>query len=194
MNDLKPCPFCGESAKLWNDGKVSCSNPGCGCWKSHLQENAVPFYVDDWNTRTPEKQSTPEELRFAIGWAETIKKALQTRDNMESAAATVALDSLLKHIHHATRADGSNDFITLVNLAVAEAEKAMKKYPQPNYVISKIAEEAGEVVKAAIHCAEGRETVENLCGEMTQLIAMLYRLWNEGDQVHGLRIVKGGAE
>lgn len=70
--------------------------------------------------------------------------------------------------------------------AVAEAEKAMRKYPQPNYVISKVAEEAGEVVKAAIHCAEGRDTAENVRGEMRQLIAMLYRIWVEGDQVHGL--------
>ena len=74
----------------------------------------------------------------------------------------------------------------LVVDAMSEAEKAMRKFPQPNYVISKIAEEAGEVVKAAIHCAEGRETQENLRGEMKQAIAMLYRLWVEGDQVHGL--------
>lgn len=80
-------------------------------------------------------------------------------------------------------ADGWDD---LIASARVEAEKAMRKFPQPNYVISKIAEEAGEVVKAAIHCAEGRETVENLRGEMKQTIAMLYRLWVEGDQVHGL--------
>ena len=41
-----------------------------------------------------------------------------------------------------------NDFILS---AVSEAEKAMRKFPQPNYVISKVAEEAGEVVKAAKH-------------------------------------------
>lgn len=67
-----------------------------------------------------------------------------------------------------------------------EAEKAMQKFPQPNYVISKFAEESGEVVKAAIHCAENRETKENLRGEMKQTIAMLYRLWVEGDEIHGL--------
>lgn len=79
-----------------------------------------------------------------------------------------------------------DNFDRLVADGVAEAMKAMLKFPQPNYVISKIAEEAGEVVKAAIHAAEGRETAENLRGEMKQLIAMLYRLWIEGDQVHGL--------
>lgn len=70
--------------------------------------------------------------------------------------------------------------------ALAEAESAMRKYPQPNYVISKVAEEAGEVVKAAIHCAENRETHTALVGEIKQAIAMLLRLYIEGDQVHGL--------
>lgn len=80
-------------------------------------------------------------------------------------------------------------FFVLVTEAMQEAEKAMRKFPQPNYVISKYAEESGEVVKAAIHCAENIETKENLRGEMKQAIAMLYRLWVEGDQVHGLKPV-----
>ena len=80
-------------------------------------------------------------------------------------------------------------FFALVLDSVLEARRAMVKFPQPNYVISKFAEEAGEVVKAAIHCAEGRETPQNLRGEIKQAIAMLYRLWNEGDQVHGLQPV-----
>lgn len=79
-----------------------------------------------------------------------------------------------------------NSFFELIVDGMAEADRAMRKFPQPNYVISKVAEEAGEVVKAAIHCAENRETAENVRGEMRQLIAMLYRLWVEGDQVHGL--------
>lgn len=81
-------------------------------------------------------------------------------------------------------------FYGLIGDAMREAEKAMRKFPQPNYVISKVAEEAGEVVKAAIHCAENRESAENLRGEMKQLIAMLYRLWIEGDEVHGLPSVR----
>lgn len=86
--------------------------------------------------------------------------------------------------------DNEDTFYALIVDAMDEADRAMRKFPQPNYVISKIAEEAGEVVKAAIHCAEGRETVENLRGEMKQAIAMLYRLWVEGDQVHGLQPVR----
>jgi phosphoribosyl-ATP pyrophosphohydrolase len=73
-----------------------------------------------------------------------------------------------------------------------EAQKAMRKFPQPNYVISKVAEEAGEVVKAAIHCAEGRDTPEHVTEEITQAIAMLLRLYVEGDQVHGLRALAEG--
>lgn len=71
--------------------------------------------------------------------------------------------------------------------ALAEAARAMQAYPQPNYVITKVAEEAGEVVKAAVHCAEGRGTPEAVAAEMKQLIAMLYRLWIEGDELHGLK-------
>lgn len=86
-----------------------------------------------------------------------------------------------------------DSFVFLIADAMSEARRAMVKFPQPNYVISKFAEEAGEVVKAAIHCAEGRETADNVRGEMKQAIAMLYRLWVEGDQVHGLPPMHGGA-
>jgi phosphoribosyl-ATP pyrophosphohydrolase len=74
----------------------------------------------------------------------------------------------------------------LLDEAFAEMVSATHRFPQPNYVISKVAEEAGEVVKAAIHCAEGRETKENVRVEIKQAIAMLMRLYIEGDQVHGL--------
>jgi phosphoribosyl-ATP pyrophosphohydrolase len=111
--------------------------------------------------------------------------------------ARAALEAVLPMIR--AEVDNRHGFGDLVSSAYAEADKAMRKFPQPNYVISKVAEEAGEVVKAAIHCAEKRETAENVAGEMKQLIAMLYRLWVEGDQVHGLtpiaeaiRAMKGG--
>lgn len=79
-----------------------------------------------------------------------------------------------------------NDMQDLFNAAMVRAEMAMKAYPQPNYVISKVAEEAGEVVKAAIHCAEGRDTKAHVVEEITDAMAMLIRLYLEGDQVHGL--------
>lgn len=81
-------------------------------------------------------------------------------------------------------------FDDLISLAKSEANKAMAKFPQPNYVITKVAEEAGEVVKAAVHCAEGREPYSEVENEMIQLLAMLYRLWEEGDMIHGLKPVK----
>ncbi|MDN5786515.1 hypothetical protein [Pseudorhodobacter sp.] len=80
-------------------------------------------------------------------------------------------------------------FDRLIYEAKIEAHRAMRRFPQPNYVIRKFAEESGEVIKDAIHCAEGRETPGKLRAEMTQAIAMLYRLWVEGDQVHGLKPV-----
>ena len=80
----------------------------------------------------------------------------------------------------------THEFDLLISDAKKEAVRAMRKFPQPNYVISKIDEEEGEVVKAAIHAAEGRESMAEVRGEMCQLVAMLYRLWIEGDQVHGL--------
>lgn len=79
-----------------------------------------------------------------------------------------------------------DDVENLFLAARAEADKAMRKFPQPNYVISKVAEEAGEVVKAAIHCAEGRELPSAVADEIKQAMAMLIRLYVEGDQVHGL--------
>lgn len=80
-------------------------------------------------------------------------------------------------------------FYVLIAEAVVAAGVSMVKFPAPNYTISKFAEESGEVVKAAIHCAEGRESYESLRGEIVQAVAMLYRLWVEGDQVHGLKPV-----
>lgn len=96
-------------------------------------------------------------------------------------------------VDRAAQDDGAafESFTRLICEAIIEADRARKKFPQPNYVISKVAEEAGEVVKAAIHCAEGRESMQALRGEMRQLIAMLYRLWLEGDGVHGLPPVGG---
>ena len=71
-----------------------------------------------------------------------------------------------------------------------EALAAMEKFPQPNYVLLKIAEEAGEVVKAGVHHSEGRETWVNVEKECIQCIAMCLRLLAEGDQT--LNIGPGG--
>ena len=74
----------------------------------------------------------------------------------------------------------------LVTKARASADKAMRKFPQPNYVLLKVAEEAGEVVQAGVHYAENRMTWQDVEGEIIQLLAMLIRLVTEGDQVNGI--------
>ena len=88
--------------------------------------------------------------------------------------------------HQADLAKAYGPILDLLPDAVRAAEKAMRKYPQPNYVISKWAEETGEVTKDLIHMAEGRQTADKLRGEIVQSLAMLHRLMIEGDQVHGL--------
>lgn len=77
-------------------------------------------------------------------------------------------------------------FSSLVTKARTTADKAMKKFPQPNYVLLKVAEEAGEVVQAGVHYAEGRKKWHDVEGEIVQCLAMLIRLVEEGDQVNGV--------
>ncbi|KFC13149.1 hypothetical protein GTGU_00145 [Trabulsiella guamensis ATCC 49490] len=76
-------------------------------------------------------------------------------------------------------------FSSLVAAARVRADKAMRKFPQPNYVLNKVAEESGEVIKAVIHFTEGREEWRNVEGEIIDNLAMLIRLVQEGDQVIG---------
>lgn len=82
--------------------------------------------------------------------------------------------------------EGDDYFDLLVAKAKTSATKASKKFPQPNYVTLKIAEEAGEVVRGAVHYAEGRMEWSEVEGEIVQLLAMLMRFVTEGDQVNGI--------
>jgi hypothetical protein len=77
-------------------------------------------------------------------------------------------------------------FAELVARARAVAIEAAARYPQPNYIVLKIAEEAGEVVRGAVHFAEGRMDWAEVEGEIVQLLAMLVRFVHEGDQVNGI--------
>lgn len=83
-------------------------------------------------------------------------------------------------------AEQSDYFSSLVAMARTSADKAMRKFPQPNYVLLKVAEEAGEVVQAGVHYAENRMTWDEVEGEIVQLLAMLIRLVTEGDQINGV--------
>ncbi|MDN2486398.1 hypothetical protein MML63_12260 [Kosakonia sacchari] len=105
-------------------------------------------------------------------------------DVLEAAMETPATDAFLASL----RAEGVADdyFGGLVTKARASADKAMRKFPQPNYVLLKVAEEAGEVVQAGVHYVENRMTWQDVEGEIIQLLAMLIRLVTEGDQVNGI--------
>lgn len=80
---------------------------------------------------------------------------------------------------------GHQLFLKLVDEAKSRAEHAMVKFPQPNYVMTKFAEESGEVVKACVHYAEGRSAWSHVEYEMVDALAMMMRLLREGDLVHG---------
>ncbi|ELJ6256764.1 ead/Ea22-like family protein [Klebsiella michiganensis] len=83
--------------------------------------------------------------------------------------------------------EAQNDyFASLVARARVSADKAIRKFPQPNYVLLKVAEEAGEVVQAGVHYAENRMEWGQVEGEIVQLLAMIIRLVTEGDQVNGI--------
>jgi hypothetical protein len=86
--------------------------------------------------------------------------------------------------------EAASILIELVNEAITVANRAINLYPQPNYVITKWAEETGEATKAFVHLAENRETWSNTKAEIVQSLAMLYRLIEEGDQVHNLKPLK----
>lgn len=105
-------------------------------------------------------------------------------DKLASAPGTPATDAHLKSVR--AEAVPGDYFGSLVSKARISADKAMVKFPQPNYVLLKVAEEAGEVVQAGVHYAEGRMKWDQLEGEVVQLLAMLMRLVTEGDQVNGV--------
>lgn len=75
---------------------------------------------------------------------------------------------------------------SILTRAETALQNAEIKYPQPNYVALKVAEEAGEVVRAAVHYAEGRAAWSDVEDEAVQAIAMILRLIHEGDQINGI--------
>lgn len=97
------------------------------------------------------------------------------------------LEEAITELHNeaAPTAEHDDYFATLVVKARAAAIKAMARFPQPNYVLNKVSEEHGEVIKAVVHYMEGRETWDNVEGELVDNLAMLIRLVVEGDQVIG---------
>ncbi|HDX9099761.1 TPA: hypothetical protein RQO68_005529 [Klebsiella michiganensis] len=106
---------------------------------------------------------------------------IKTRDLKE------LVEALEKARQRNAELEAQNDyFASLVAMARVSADKAIRKFPQPNYVLLKVAEEAGEVVQAGVHYAENRMEWGQVEGEIVQLLAMLIRLVTEGDQVNGI--------
>ena len=148
-----------------------------------------------------------QDCRWNVTDAEGVQVALAqqrtaTRDDPKQADRTanaefIALanpanilalvEALEKAQQRIAELEAQNDyFASLVAMARVSADKAIRKFPQPNYVLLKVAEEAGEVVQAGVHYAENRMEWGQLEGEIVQLLAMLIRLVTEGDQVNGI--------
>lgn len=125
-----------------------------------------------------------QQLRaFITGFLSDPKHDSQSANSMTAEVFRIALASLESRTVTVPQIDY---FASLVAMARVSADKAMKKFPQPNYVLLKVAEEAGEVVQAGVHYAEKRMEWEQVEGEIVQLLAMLIRLVTEGDQINGV--------
>lgn len=153
------------------------AHPG---YSLHYEVRGYPGEDRRWETLVWQG-SLPAETLTEFAWTGNV-------DDMFSKAAKAAEADLDRRMSDLVSGPASADAMLtdLFFRALHEAKRAMQKFPQPNYNITKVAEECGEVVKAAVHCAEGRDTPEHVTAEIRQAMAMLIRLYVEGDQVHGL--------
>ena len=134
---------------------------------------------------------TVETIKGAKFWGEIV--AFDTDDDLPGCTVRATDPGFfgckhvypLKQLRHSFPA-GDDYFGILVERARATAKKASEKFPQPNYTTLKIAEEAGEVVRGAVHYAENRMGWAEVEGEIVQLLAMLIRFVTEGDRVNGI--------
>uniref|UniRef100_UPI00352A3B48 hypothetical protein n=1 Tax=Klebsiella quasipneumoniae TaxID=1463165 RepID=UPI00352A3B48 len=129
------------------------------------------------------KEANPVNILALVEALESEKRICATwRKTAESTG-----EKLEKAKQRNAELEAQNDyFASLVAMARVSADKAIRKFPQPNYVLLKVAEEAGEVVQAGVHYAENRMEWGQVEGEIVQLLAMLIRLVTEGDQVNGI--------
>ena len=140
---------------------------------------ARPVGAGDSNTYTVEPP-TRERFRKAVITATGLTE--QQLEGLAKGDLVIVSNPFLQW-ENAVEAHPIDDIVTR---AKAAAEKAAVKFPQPNYVSLKIAEEAGEVVRGCVHYAEKRMEWAEVEGEIVQLIAMLIRLVTEGDQINGV--------
>ena len=74
----------------------------------------------------------------------------------------------------------------LFKRVAAEATRARGKFPEPRWLLMAMNEEVGELNKAVLqHICDGR-SMESVRTELIQSMAMLLRLWTEGDPGIGL--------
>lgn len=206
-----PCDECRpEDLKLWNAGyKAALADPdtvvvprdvvlrGVAAWEEWIISRMTGDLNLEFEKARPVSDTIAELKRIVESGQDVISNMCDGVEAHPMPDDYIGIWVGCDFGHEDAQTVTYQGFSSLVSDAIADAKKAMVKHPQPNYTITKFAEESGEVVKAAVHCVEGRETAENLRSEMRQVIAMLYRLWVEGDAVHGLKPISalvGGKE
>lgn len=162
--------------------------PSDGLFDASLAENAQ-LESDITALITHNDASTPVNVRTLVEALEKAQKLATQQGNIACALfdEVTAQRQRIAELESGTVIVPQSDyFASLVAMARVSADKAMRKFPQPNYVLLKVAEEAGEVVQAGVHYAEKRMEWEQVEGEIVQLLAMLIRLVTEGDQINGI--------
>lgn len=133
--------------------------------------------------KIPAMSEIEQRLREAEAIEQACKAHAPQWDGIDPAIKVYAREQMRSAVSAYLNADY---FGSLVEKARQAAAKASVKFPQPNYVTLKIAEEAGEVVRGAVHYAEKRMEWDEVEGEIVQLLAMLIRFVTEGDQINGV--------
>lgn len=134
------------------------------------------------NNKLTDETLSAWKAEAKISMSETAKDAPEYSHH----AAIFELVTELQERRKVTAPPAPEDyFSSLVSAARLRADKAMRKFPQPNYVLNKVAEESGEVIKEVIHYTEGRGDWNKVEYELIDNLAMLIRLVTEGDQVIG---------
>lgn len=135
-----------------------------------------------WATQLKQTCERTGHPLLAVPQTDHLKRAINLAEEVRELAYRISSDELAPP----APAVPDDYFASLVAKARLSADKAMRKHPQPNYVLLKVAEEAGEVIQAGVHFAENRMDWNHVEGEIVQLMAMLIRLVTEGDQVNGI--------
>lgn len=78
----------------------------------------------------------------------------------------------------------------LADLVTDELARARKKFPKPDFLVTALAEESGEAIRASLEVlystrlGGGQKARAALVKEIVQTMAMCVRLFQEGDPIH----------